>query len=340
MKLSVIIPCYNAERYLADCLDSVLAQSETDFEVILIDDGSRDGTLAVAQDYAARDGRVTVLHQENAGVCAARNLGLDRARGEWVTFVDADDLLVPDAFSVMLGAADGQTYMVVCAHETFDDAGCTQTVWPETRWYALDGEDRRRAVVLRLIEGDCVLNIMCNKLHRRSLIEREGLRLERGLALAEDALFNLEAALCGRKLRYVNRVTYRYRTHAASATQKSRASEFDAHRPWLLALRAMLARRRVMETSYPAYVDSVVLRLYKDGGVPGVMREFNQKARPLLGRGQMDVRRMSAPTRLLLGLCETGAYAGVYPLIAPVQMARRKLGEAAFRLRAKKEKPQ
>ena len=94
MKLSVIIPCYNAERYLGECLDSVLSQSETDFEVILVDDGSRDGTLAIAKNYASRDARVTALHQENAGVCAARNLGLDRAQGEWVTFVDADDLLV------------------------------------------------------------------------------------------------------------------------------------------------------------------------------------------------------------------------------------------------------
>ena len=94
MKLSVIIPCYNAERYLPACLDAVLAQSEPDFEVILVDDGSQDGTLAIARSYAALDARLTVLHQENAGVCAARNLGLDRAQGEWVTFVDADDLLV------------------------------------------------------------------------------------------------------------------------------------------------------------------------------------------------------------------------------------------------------
>ena len=222
MKLSVIIPCYNAERYLGECLDSVLAQSEPDFEVILVDDGSRDGTLVAAQACAARDARVTVLHQENAGVCAARNLGLDRAHGEWVTFVDADDLLTPDAFATMLGAADEGTDMVVCAHETFDGEGNTRVIQPDTRWFARTGERKRRAVALRLIEGDSVLNIMCNKLHRRALIEREGLRLMPGLALAEDALFNLEAALAGRNVRYVNRVTYRYRTHAASATQARR----------------------------------------------------------------------------------------------------------------------
>ena len=340
MKLSVIIPCFNAERYLSECLDSVLAQREADFEVLIIDDGSRDGTLAIAQAYSSRDARVTALRQENAGVCAARNLGLDRARGEWVTFVDADDLLVPDAFSAMLAAADEATDMVVCAHETFDGAGNTQRFQPETRWFALDTERKRRAVALRLIEGDSVLNIMCNKLHRRALIEREGLRLMPGLALAEDALFNLEAALCGREIRYVNRVTYRYRMHAASATQTRSRCEMDAHRPWLLALRVMLARRGVLEAYYPAYVDSVVLRLYKDGGVGGVVRGFSAQARPLLLRENMDVRRMGPWARVLLALCESGAYAAVYPLIAPVQMAERKLGEVAFALRREKEKPE
>ena len=340
MKLSVIIPCYNAERYLGECLDSVLSQSETDFEVILVDDGSRDGTLAIARDYASRDARVTALHQENAGVCAARNLGLDCAQGEWVTFVDADDLLVPDAFSSMLAAADDTADMVVCAHETFDEAGHTQVFQPETRWFALGAERKRRAVALRLIEGDSVLNIMCNKLHRRALIEREGLRLMPGLALAEDALFNLEAALAGRDVRYVNRVTYRYRTHAASATQARRESEYDAHRPWLVALRALLKRRGVLETYYPAYLDSVVLRLYKDGGVGGVVRSFGAQARPLLLREDMDVRRMSLRARALLGLSESGAYAAVYPLIAPFQMVKRKLGEEAAALRREREKPE
>ena len=340
MKLSVIIPCYNAERYLPACLNAVLAQSEPDFEVILVDDGSKDGTLAIARDYAARDARVTVLHQENAGVSAARNLGLDRAQGEWVTFVDADDLLMPDAFTTMLAAADAETDMVVCAHETFDETGRTEVFQPETRWFARTGERRRRAVALRLIEGDSVLNIMCNKLHRRALIEREGLRLLPGLRLAEDALFNLEAVLCGRGVTYVNRVTYRYRTHAASATQTRVRSEMDAHRPWLLALREMLTRRGVLETYYPAYVNSVVLRLYKDGGVPGVVRGFAGQARPLLLRGDMDVRRMGLRARALLMLCESGAYAAVYPLIAPFQIMGRKLGGAAFCLRREREKPQ
>jgi len=340
MKVSIVIPCYNAERYLAQCLESVLAQSEADYEVILVDDGSKDGTLAVAKAYAARDARISVCHQENAGVCAARNLGLERARGEWITFVDSDDLLMPHALETMLSATGDQVDMVVCAHETFDEAGRRETVWPQTRWMDLPGEKKRHAAALRLIEGDSVLNIMCNKLHRRALIEKEALRLVRGLAIAEDALFNLEAVLCGRGIAYVNRVTYRYRIHSQSATQARAAGEFEVHEPWLKAMRAMLERRGKMEAFFAAYLDSVVLRLYKDGGIPGVLREFSAKAAPLLDVGRMDVHSMRPVDRLLLLLCQSGGYVYVYPMIALAQMVGRKCAEAAFRLRMKKEKPE
>ena len=340
MKLSVIIPCYNAERYLGECLDSVLAQSEPDFEVILVDDGSRDGTLVAAQACAARDARVTVLHQENAGVCAARNLGLDRAHGEWVTFVDADDLLTPDAFATMLGAADEGTDMVVCAHETFDGEGNTRVIQPDTRWFARTGERKRRAVALRLIEGDSVLNIMCGKLHRRALLEREQLRLDEHLKIAEDALFNLEAVLCGQGIAYVPRVTYRYRMHGESATHAREGSELDVHLPWLLAMRDMLHRRGKLEMFYAAFFDAVVLRLYKDGGVLGVIMGFREKAQPILSMPEIDPAGMPLDARMLLALCRSGLYPVVYPILFPAQLAKRKLGEAAAALRREREKPE
>lgn len=336
MKVSVIIPCYNAGDYLAPCLRSVLAQTMEDFELLVIDDGSTDDSLAVAQRIARGDARMRVFHQENRGVCAARNRGLDAARGEYVTFVDGDDLLAPDALERMLALAPGAD-MVVCAHETFDAAGCRKTVVPETRWMDRQGAARRRAAALRLIEGDCVLNIMCGKLHRRALLVREGLRLDENVKIAEDALFNLEAVLCGEGIAYLPQPVYRYRMHSASATHKRTESEYDAHRPWLLAMRDMLARRGQLEVFYPAFFDSVVLRLYKDGGVPGVLRGFGEKARPLLRGEALDARKLSLWGRALRALARSGAYPVVYPLIFPVQLVRRKLAEIAFALRAGKE---
>lgn len=340
MTISVIIPCYNAEKYLGECLDSVLAQEYRDLEVILVDDGSRDHTLEIAKAYAQRDTRMRVFHQENRGVCAARNLGLSKAYGEWIAFVDADDLLPLDAFEVMASAIADNVDMVVCAHETFDETGRHEVVWPQTRWMDLPPEKRRHAAALRLIEGDSVLNIMCNKLHRRSLIEREQLRLVEGIRMAEDALFNLEAVLCGREIAYVNRITYQYRTHSLSATQSRVDGEFEAHKPWLDAVRAMLERRGVMERFYCAYVDSVVLRLYKDGGIGGVLREFKAKAQPMLGCGSMKREKLSLAAKLTLSLCESGLYTYTYPFLAIVQIVMRKTAEAAFAFRKEKEKPE
>ena len=333
MKVSIIIPCCNSAAFLGACMDSVLAQTMQDFEAILIDDGSQDDTLAIAQAYAKRDARVQVFSQENAGVAAARNLGLDHAQGEWITFVDSDDLLPADALETMLSGAQDGVDMVVCPHETFDESGNRETVIPQTRWMDRRGEAQRRAAALRLIEGDSVLNIMCCKLH-------EGLRLRAGIKIAEDALFNLEAVLCGHGIAYVNRVAYRYRTHSASAMHKQAAGEMARHRPWLLAMRDMLLRRGQMEAYFAAYVDTAALRLYKDGGVSGVVGRFNEDVLPLLPLDALDKAKLTRRARVLARLCASGAYPCVYPLIYPVQVMRRKLGEAAFALRRKKEMPQ
>jgi len=339
VRISIIIPCYNSAKYLTACMDSIFAQTFADFEVILIDDGSKDDTLAIAEEIALQDARVRVLLQENSGVAAARNLGLEHAKGEWVTFVDSDDLLPADALETLLSGANEETDMVVCAHETFDENGPIETVIPQSRWMDKNGEVRKRAICLRLIEGDCVLNIMCNKLHRRSLIEREHLRLTRGVRMAEDALFNLEAVLCGRKVAYVNRVAYRYRMHAASATQSDRTQEYEKHLPWLAAMGNMLLRRGVMESYFGAYMDSIALRLYKDGGVKGVMQAFNEKVLPLLPLHALDGKKMTFGAKLLSVLCRKGLYPKIYPLIYPFQVFGRKAGEIRFALAAKKEMP-
>ena len=96
--LSVIIPVYKVEQYLCRCIDSVLAQTYTDLEIILVDDGSPDGSGAICDEYAAKDSRIKVIHQKNAGVSAARNAGMDLASGEYLAFIDSDDFIEPEMF--------------------------------------------------------------------------------------------------------------------------------------------------------------------------------------------------------------------------------------------------
>ena len=98
MLLSVIIPVYNTERYLSACIESILSQAYLDIELLLIDDGSTDHSGAICDEYAAKDSRVRVSHKEDGGVSSARNLGLDQARGEYIHFVDSDDLVLQGSY--------------------------------------------------------------------------------------------------------------------------------------------------------------------------------------------------------------------------------------------------
>ena len=100
-KVSIIIPVYNAEKAVRRCVDSVLDQEYTDFELLLMDDGSKDGSPAILDEYAEKDERVRVVHKENSGVSATRNMALDMARGDWVQFLDADDWITKDATKLL-----------------------------------------------------------------------------------------------------------------------------------------------------------------------------------------------------------------------------------------------
>ena len=113
--LSVIVPVYKVESYLSRCLDSILNQTFTDFELILVDDGSPDRCGTICDEYAARDPRIRVIHKENGGLSSARNAGIDIARGQWLGFVDSDDWITPDCYEKLLACARRQNVKLVCA---------------------------------------------------------------------------------------------------------------------------------------------------------------------------------------------------------------------------------
>ncbi len=133
MKLSIIIPVYNSQKYLHECIDSVLAQTLTDFEIILVDDGSTDNSPAICDQYAQKDPRVVVIHKENGGQADARNKGLDIARGDYIGFVDSDDHIVPNMYEDMYNAAVSNNVSIVGCHmKHIDDNKVLKTVGTET----------------------------------------------------------------------------------------------------------------------------------------------------------------------------------------------------------------
>lgn len=116
-RISVVVPIYNVERYLGQCLDSILSQTFRDFQLILVDDGSTDDCLEICRSYEKRDPRVTVLHQKNAGLSAARNTGIEYATGEYITFIDSDDFVLPDMLEKLYSmCVESQADMSCCGY--------------------------------------------------------------------------------------------------------------------------------------------------------------------------------------------------------------------------------
>lgn len=320
--ISVIVPCYNSARYLRACVESILAQ-RTELEILLVDDGSQDETPEVIGQFR-EDPRVRAYAlSKNGGVSHARNFALERAVGEWIAFVDADDLLPEGAFNTLLAAARPGVELIVGAHEEFDEDGARMRFRPEADIRGLDTCRARETVARRLIEGDSVYNIMCNKLHRREMLRRANIRLNENVRIGEDALFNLQAFAAATGFVYVDEVTYLYRVHGKSAMRSVETGEFERQKPFFEALQRLLEENGRLEKYFVPVVNSMVLRLYKESGFAGVLRRFNSDLRPLLHLEAMKIGDR-AGTECVYTLVRTGAYPAAYVLIFPCQVLRRK----------------
>lgn len=181
-KISVIVPVYNTEQYLPRCIDSILAQTFTDFELLLIDDGSTDSSGEICDEYAHKDSRVRVFHKENGGVCSARNVGLDYAKGIWVTFADSDDYVTPMWLELFI---KGNKFdIVVCGIEfdrKFNDSFPYSKIGLTYNGNACNG-------LLKLYSFP-MIGSLCNKCFKRTIIEKNSLRLSEDFDVQEDEEF-------------------------------------------------------------------------------------------------------------------------------------------------------
>lgn len=169
-KISVIIPVYNAEKYLADCLDSLKEQSYTDFEVIVVDDGSSDKTGNILAEYVRTDPRFVVLRQPNLGAGCARNKGLKQAAGEYICFMDADDLVHPQYLETCLRLAEQhKAKLVTCSYGSFKDHTFQ---WPLLEISELDFIKSENPVLLGCHSSPYAIHYtVWGKLYHRSLLE-------------------------------------------------------------------------------------------------------------------------------------------------------------------------
>lgn len=217
--ISIIVPAYNAERFLGDMLGSIILQSFTDFEVIVVNDGSTDKTGNILVDYEARDQRIRIINKSNEGVSVARNIALGHAKGEYIYFADADDLLMPDTLQTLLKIARRYDADFVRADHQTIGAECEE-LFPNKR-----SQIRKRYGNSILNSEECYKKILLGEfflwvcLFRRDIIIGNDIKFIAGCRFMEDAAFIVEYLTYCRSCIYIPEYVYKYRIYGATAGQ-------------------------------------------------------------------------------------------------------------------------
>ena len=188
--VSIIVPIYNAENYLRRCVDSILNQEYTDFELLLVNDGSTDASGDICEEYGDQDPRVIVIQKENTGVSDSRNRALDRARGKYLQFLDSDDWITPDATRLFVRAAEeyGCDMVISDFYRVVGERLSTKGDIEE------EGVLTREEFAAHMMENpaDFYYGVLWNKLYRRDIVEEHKLRMDTDISWCEDFMFNLE----------------------------------------------------------------------------------------------------------------------------------------------------
>lgn len=215
--ISVVIPVYNVAEYLPQCLDSILSQDHQALEILLVDDGSKDESGAICDRYAAQDSRIKVIHQENGGAAAAKNTALRAATGDYLSFVDSDDYLEPNAYSHMLSLLkDTGSDVAVFAFRNVYRNRAEEHI-PHPQRVEMTGTD----YLLRFTR-DWTCALLWNKLYKRSLFD--GIFFEEGHRI-DDEFFTYQGFLHAKKVVCDDHIIYNYRRRASSAMLNPMARE-------------------------------------------------------------------------------------------------------------------
>lgn len=241
MKISVIVPVYNAEKYISRCIDSVLKQTYSNWELLLVDDGSKDGSLAILNDYAQKDRRIKVFHQENAGAGAARNVGLDNAIGDYIVFIDSDDFVETDYFSLVIEKNTDVVFLDVNRRK--ED-------------FSIDGVEKL-SIFASLPKDDILRNQITGKMLwggvrkavKRGIIKEHNIRFSKH-KVGEEAIYSFLVFYFAQDYSFIDKPVYNYILHSDSLSQ----SKLDD--PWGDV--AQYLKEKIVELGvYEKYADTL-----------------------------------------------------------------------------------
>ncbi len=214
-KLSIIVPIYNGEIFLRKCIDSILAQDYTDFELVLVDDGSTDGSLEICREYEQKDRRVAVFHKENAGLVAARKTGLSVAKGEYIGFVDCDDYIDKNMYSDLMAAAERDNSDIVVGGIIIEYPNSATAFYNMTPEDFYDKTSLQNDVIPKMLTHSGFLKFgiipgVVVKAFKREILEKALLSVPDNLTNGEDAAITAYSFMCAESVSVIKSAAYHY----------------------------------------------------------------------------------------------------------------------------------
>ncbi len=198
-KISIIVPVYNVEKYIRRCLDSISAQTFTDWECICVDDGTPDASGKICDEYAQKDSRFVVIHKENGGVSSARNVGLDAAKGEWICFCDSDDWVEKEMLEILYNASiENNAEVTLGGYYLTDDNKKYDTILPHEGLLSMPKD------FVTKWQGPWA------KLIKKSVLPKDNIRFPEGITLAEDLFFTFRLYYSSNKIYGLGKPCYYY----------------------------------------------------------------------------------------------------------------------------------
>lgn len=214
-KISIIVPVYNVEKYIDECINSILNQNFKNFELLLINDGSTDKSGEICDIYAQNDTRIKVFHQVNKGPSATRNLGISLSKGEYIGFVDSDDTINKEMYEEMYNLAIRNQYdIVACGYKeiNYEKALEYEFIRPLNGHFELVGDNIKINLESLLCKNKILgYPSLCNKLYRKDIIVKNNISIKENIKIAEDLCFNIQVLDKVKKIGSINKALYEYR---------------------------------------------------------------------------------------------------------------------------------
>lgn len=251
--VSIVVPVFNSEEYLLNCIESILSQSYQDIEVVLVDDGSTDSSRSICDRTAVKDNRIKVIHKKNGGVSSARNTGLRIIQGEWVMFVDADDELYNDSIEILMKSVASNVDMVIGGYRHYSEEGKVI--------YEINDrikQDIDKLAALKMMYKSLYYNYqgnLWNKLYKREVLVNNHLSFSESIYYNEDRLFIVEyLTMCSNRIVYDTTPVYKYYVRKTGAMASLNSSfnrkfitDFDAYVLMYKRIRSRIKDRELLK---------------------------------------------------------------------------------------------